>query len=342
VQAYDLYLRGLSLWQQRTETSLFSAIDDFKKAIARDPKFAQAYAGLALAYAVIPEYSVRIGFSEALEQCRLAAEHALALDPGSADAYAALGNVESAYNRQLELGIAMLDRAIALQPSFATAYQWRGQVLANIGQFNEGLQSLQRARELDPRSLVVAYALAYTYYQMGRYDEAIAACKPVLSYAPDNVLCPETMGMVYLAQGKNDLARSYFERWSKLRGGAGARDIADLFDVLQGHAGRKALVRRLASTPVRAWYQKGSGYLFTDYEIPVLLVRLGDKDAALRFLAADASRFIGFDAILADPHLDTIRCDPRFKAIMSTRGWHDGRAAKLCGRGAPVHTGNTP
>ena len=221
VQAYDLYLRGLSLWQQRTETSLFSAIDDFKKAIARDPKFAQAYAGLALAYAVIPEYSVRIGFSEALEQCRLAAEHALALDPGSADAYAALGNVETAYNRQLELGIAMLDRAIALQPSFATAYQWRGQVLANIGQFNEGLRSLQRARELDPRSLVVAYALAYTYYQMGRYDEAIAACKPVLSYAPDNVLCPETMGLVYLVQGKNDLARTYFERWSKLRGRSG-------------------------------------------------------------------------------------------------------------------------
>jgi hypothetical protein len=104
-----------------------------------------------------------------------------------------------------------------------------------------------------------------------------------------------------------------------------------LFEALEGRGDRKALAQRLAGTPFRAWFEDGSGYLFTDFEIPALLVLLGEPDAALHYLAgaAEVADF-DFDGILFDPQLDPIRCDPRFAAIMTRRGRHDVRADQVC------------
>ncbi len=144
LKAHDLYLRGLALWQVRRDEQLWAAINSFQQAIAADPEFAEAWGGLALCYAVIPDYTVRISDNDAYASAREAAERALVLDPTLAEAYAALGNIENT-DLHYETAIALLKRAIALKPSFATAHQWLGTTLMVTGKMR-GESRLARAR----------------------------------------------------------------------------------------------------------------------------------------------------------------------------------------------------
>jgi TolB-like protein/Tfp pilus assembly protein PilF len=330
LEAHDRYLRGLSLWQTREEGKLWSAVDEFQAAIARDPDYAQAYVGLSLVYAVMGGYTARLTDAEAYLRGRLAAEHALALDPTRAEAFTALGGLEQ-FNGHPAVGRALLQRAIALQPSYATAHQWLGLGLQSTGQLEEGLAALQRAHALDPRALIVANNLSVAYHALGRYEEALAACAPVLEYAPRSLVCPQNMGLSYLALGRRDEARRSFERWAELEGGGKQGEVERLFAALDGRGDRKAFAQRLAATPYKAYYDLQSGYLFTDYEIPTLLVLLGERELAIRYMVATGTeKGANFYVVMLGPLMDPIRCDPRVVAEFAAAGTHDRRAATVC------------
>src|SRR6185437_9225945 len=179
----DLYLRGIALWQQRRGDALWQAIDLFDQSTKADPKFAQGYAGQALVYSVLGDYSARISFVEAMARATDLAERALALDPSSPEAYAALGEVAT-YELRRPTADALLGHAIALRPSFATAYQWRGTLLISNGDLAGGLSLLERASALDPRSLVVGENHAFALRTLGRDAEAKALCMRILAFAP--------------------------------------------------------------------------------------------------------------------------------------------------------------
>ena len=149
--AYDLYLRGLALWQHRGEDALWQAAELFERAAAADPGFAQAYAGQALVYAILGEYSLRVSIDESDARARDFAERALALDHTLPEPYAAMGYVANTEMRRATAQ-ALLRQAIALRPSFATAHQWLGESLLSDGDFELGLTSLEKATALDPRS----------------------------------------------------------------------------------------------------------------------------------------------------------------------------------------------
>ncbi len=123
--AYDLYLHGLALWQARSEQGLLDAVEDFNRAIEIDPKFAKAYGGLAMAYGVLADYTTQISYEESYARSQDAGERALALDPTLPEAFAALGNVAVGGGRKAT-GLALLERAVSLSPSFASAQQWLG------------------------------------------------------------------------------------------------------------------------------------------------------------------------------------------------------------------------
>ena len=128
VQANDFYLRGLGLWQTRGEASLIAAVENFKNAIAVDPEFAEAYAGLALTYTILPDFSARIAYNDALDLARDNAEVSLTLNPALPETYVVLGYLADG-DRRRGTAQALYRRAIALRPSFATAYQWLGNSL---------------------------------------------------------------------------------------------------------------------------------------------------------------------------------------------------------------------
>jgi TolB-like protein/Tfp pilus assembly protein PilF len=328
LKAHDLYLRGLALWQVRRDDELWAAIDSLEQAIAADPGYAEAWGGLALCYSVIADYTVRITQADAFSKAREAAERALALDPTLAESYAALGNVESNAEHH-ETAVALLKRAIALKPSFATAHQWLGTTLMLTGEREESLASLERAAALDPRSLIVASNYASMLMIAGRNADAIAACEPTLAYAPGSFLCVQEIGPAYLLDGKRDLARRYYDQWAKNWGTGTDRQVAALFDALSGRGDVAAFARRLAATPDRSWNDPKSGDLLSDWDIPLMLVLLDQKELALEYIrTANGSANLAWSMLM--PALDPIRCDARFRDKVAKMKIRDLRAESLC------------
>jgi len=334
LEAHDHYLRGLALWQRRREAELWQAVDEFERAIAIDPAYAPAYAGLALTYGVIADYSGRISIADATHRSTNAAVMALALDPSLPEPYAALGSVAT-YERRLPAALALYQRAIALRPSFATAYQWLGTATMGGGDPVAGLASLERASILDPRSLVVAENHAFVLTTLGRYAEARAVCEPIIVLAPDYLSCQTRVGFAELLRGRPEEARPFLVRAAELSDPSALPLVGELVDALEGRGNRQALAARLAAFPFRSHLEQGSGNIFSESEIPGLLMLLGAPDRALDYLERNSSQQFGsLDWAMMLPALDPIRCDPRFQAVQKRLSINDLRAAKQCGKPA--------
>ena len=183
IDAYEHYLKGMSLWHLRTAESLTLSIDEFDKAIELDPRFAKAHAGLALAWSVIPGYVLLDG-DEARDKGADAANKALSLDSNNVEALSALAHVRS-YKFRYQEASELFSKAISLNPSFATAHQWYGNMLGFMGDPDAGVISLQKAWSLDPRSRIIGSNLAVTFNYLGRHDDAINQLEQVRSFAPD-------------------------------------------------------------------------------------------------------------------------------------------------------------
>ena len=334
LEAHDHYLRGLALWQRRREAELWQAIEEFESAIAADPTYASAHGGLALGYAVIADYSSRISIAEATYRSTNAAEMALALDPSLPEPYAALGSVAT-YERRRPTARALYQRAIALRPSFATAYQWLGTSTMGDGDPVAGLASLERASTLDPRSLVVAENRAYVLTTLGRYAEARAVCEPIMVLAPDYYGCQIRTGFAELLRGRPEEARPFLVRAAEINDPSALPLVGELIDALNGRGNRQSLAARLAAFPFRSHLEPDSGNIFSDSEIPGLLMLLGAPDAAIDYLERNSSEpFASLDWAMMLPALDPIRCGLRFRAVQKKLSINDLRAAKQCGKPA--------
>src|SRR5207244_312264 len=170
--AYELYHKGRSLWEKRSGDNIPKAIAFYEQAIARDPNYALAYAGLAQAYILLPFYSGADRF-DAYLKAKDAALKALRLDSNLAEAHAALGKV--LFFSEIDLAGAMREykRAIELAPNDATAHHWLGNdTLAALGPFEEAIAEGKRSVELDPLSILINVDLGETFYYARRYDEA--------------------------------------------------------------------------------------------------------------------------------------------------------------------------
>ena len=330
IEAHDHYLRGLALWQRRREAELWQAVDEFQRSVAADPGYADAHAGLALAYGVIADYSGRISYSDAMDRATNAAEMALALDPSLPEPYAALGSVAT-YERRRPTASALFRRAIALRPSFATAHQWLGTALMAGGDPVAGLAELERATALDPRSLVVAENHAFTLIALGRYEDVRSACERALELEPDYFNCLLRSGMAELLGGRPDEARPFLVRAAQVSNPSAIPLVNELVDTLDGRGDRQALASRLAAFPVRSYLESGSGNIFSDAEIPGLLMLLGAPDMALGYVERHSSEPFGaLDWAVMSAVLDPIRCEPRFQEAAKKLAITDLRAATLC------------
>jgi adenylate cyclase len=328
--AYDLYLRGIALWQTRRGDALWQALDLFDKAAAADPEFAQAYAGQSLVYAVISDYSGRITAAESFARATDLATRAMALDPTLPEPYAALGSVAAAELRRATAD-ALLRRAIALRPSFATAYQWRGTLLMSSGKLADGLASLERATSLDPRSLVVANNHSEILLTLGRYADAKARCVPVLEYAPNYVGCLDNISRADLLLGDFEAARQTLERLAAADNPSANGQGRELMEALAGRGDRHALALRYSALPTNSALDPTSGNAFSGYEIPVVLMLLGERELTISYLERLAGQLGSHaDWAVMMPIMDSIRCDPRFVAIIQRLKTTDPYAAKVC------------
>jgi TolB-like protein/Tfp pilus assembly protein PilF len=330
LEAYDLYLQGLALWQARGESNMRNADALFRAALELDPGLARGWAGLGLVHAVLPEWTTApADVSAAI--ARDAAERALALDRDLPEPFIVL-----AYLAQTELRFqtsqALYERALVLAPSHATGHQWFGFMLSNLGEFEQAIRIGRRAVELDPRSLIVRTELANTYYTAGRFDEERALCERLLAEAPDWTLCHLLHFNRAFATGDRDGMRAVLITLGQARGGEALPLAQEMAEALAGIQETDVLAARVVG--LRDGFLDPSSPLALDDHSTVLwLAATGHPDHALVRLARHAATHPWYvRGYLAGGRLDVLRCQPGFADILRTVQLPPDANGSVCGR----------
>lgn len=181
-EAHDLYLKGRFFWNKRTVEAFGRAQAEFEKAIAKDPSYALAWAGLADTIAIRLDYDTVRGV-DLLPQAREKARRALEIDPRLAEGHAALGNI-AWHDFDWATGESELRRAIELRPDYATAHQWLAELLAETGRFDEARAEIGRAIAADPTALIVNACAGNIELWAGRFDAALEKYARTLDLDP--------------------------------------------------------------------------------------------------------------------------------------------------------------
>ena len=181
--AHDLYLRGRYFWNRRSAAGFSQALNYFQESIAKDPNYAPAYAGVADTYAMMSNWGFA-AHADAMAKARAAAVRAIELDPQLAEAHNALAVIAEDYDYDWRTAAKEFQRAIQLNPNYATAHQWYGMCLAYQGRFTEALGESDRARALDPLSAIVNADRAVILNFARQYSRAIDSFLAVLEIEP--------------------------------------------------------------------------------------------------------------------------------------------------------------
>lgn len=318
VEAYDSFLRGRYFWNRRGAANLRRALAYFEQSIAKDPRFARAYAGMAITYALIPEYSDSAP-ADALTRARAAAMRALALDSTLAEAHAALG-LAALHTWEFQTAETEYKKAIALDPTYPTGHQWYGELLAFTARPDSSLAELQRAQSLDPLAPIPHDALGYSLGLAGRYGEALEQIARAEELAPDVGLTRELLGDTYLNMGQTGKAVSELEAAARM-------NSETLFTQgklchAYGIAGRTADARRLLKV-----IEAREGERESRVPLTVCQIGLGDRAAALDAMdAAIKNREISLTtsySLLLDRIWDPLRSDPRWNGVLRSAGFGD-------------------
>ena len=308
-RAHDFYLRGLTLLAAR---SVAEAIDAFQRAVAIDPNYAQAWAALAEAEALLPEY--QLGEVQAANARSLAAaQRALALDPDNSLAYVTQGMV---YTNQMRWADAdrAFRRALVLAPGDAEAMDQYAQFLFGVGQLEAGLAEIERALQRDPLSGVGGAVRAENLLAFHRNDEALAQIEGTLATHPDNLLAHRVASLIYIALQHYPQAEAQM-RWIGENLGNGSVAGPLLVRGIADPSLRARAVQELEISPALAGIRRDA------IVHALFLARLGERERALALLEGFA--FNGDSTtpeLLWGPSFDPIRNDPRFKAVLKKVG----------------------
>src|SRR6266446_3984559 len=309
--AYELYHKGRSLWERRSGDNIPKAIAFYEQAIARDPNYALAYAGLAQAYILVPFYTGADRL-DAYLKAKEAALKALRLDPNLAEAHAALGKV--LFFSEIDLAGAMREykRAIELEPNDATAHHWFGNdSLAALGQFEEAIAEGKRSVELDPLSVVINVDLGETFYYARRYDEAARQMRKALEIDPTSFYAHYNLGIVLQLMGDLSGAIAEYEKAKQLGDNPLVSALCASAKALAGD--KNAALRMLSDFDELSRHREVVGYCRA-----LLYLSLNNKDEALRWLEQGFKERDGSNIswIKVDPLLDSLHGDPRFEALV--------------------------
>lgn len=311
--AYELYLRGRYEWSQRTQAGIWNAIEAFREAVAADPNFALAYAGLADAYRLLPDYG-NVSGPEALGLSEAAARRAIELDDTLAEAHAALAAsiVETHHDRVT--AAREYRRAIELNPNEVTALRWYGLHLAGDGDFDTALAYVERARALDPLSHVAIGSVGTVHYFARRSEDAVQAFQDALSLRPNWATGHAVLGRVYLLAGRVEEAIKELERAVALSDDE-ANDralLATAYAVDGRRDEARMIVVELEGEQNRFLPTAGIAGVYT---------ALGEYELAIEWLhrALELSD-TGLKYLKVDPRFDALRSDPEFTRILERVG----------------------
>jgi tetratricopeptide (TPR) repeat protein len=312
-EAHEDCLRGRFYLAKRRPAEVKRAVSYFEKSIARDPEYARAYAGLADSYSVMHAYNLTPQ-SESIRHARAAALKAVELDDGLAEAHTSLGLIAQIYDWDWQRAELAYRRAIQLDPNYATAHHWYAELLAYQGRFDEAFAAIERARQLDPLSLIIATDRGEILYLARDYERAIAQVRGVLEMEP------------------NFLQAHYILVFSLVEKGLFAEAVADLeqwrvSDETPWSLMMEAYVQGRSGQGVQARHALRKLELLRQRRpmdpAPLLLahVGLGNTEAAFALLEeAYAEHSTALPSLKVNPIYDPMRDDGRFDRMLRRIG----------------------
>jgi TolB-like protein/Flp pilus assembly protein TadD len=309
-QAYEAYLKGRFLWNRRTLQALQRSIRYFEKAIERQPEYAAAHAGLADVYLTLQDDG-HLPSPEATSRAHAAATEALRIDDGLADAHTSLAH---SYFHQFDWPAAesAFHRALALNPSCATAHFYYANLLLAVGRTGEAIDRAETAHSLDPVSLAAECNVASILFHAGHYPESIEHSRRVIEMDPDFARAQENLGRAYEQIG--DVGRALTAlRKAAATSGRSPRDLASLahgYAVAGKPKQARELLKELRLVAKRKYV---SAYCFA-----VIHCGLGEKDEAFAWLSrAHEEHSSEMPFLKVNPRLAPLRPDPRFRALLT-------------------------
>ena len=290
-------------------------MDYFQRSIAIDPSYARAYAGLADTFALMSSWSY-VPQDEAIPKARAAALRALQLDDGLAEAHTSLALIAENYDYDWQTAEKEYRRAIQLDPQYATAHQWYAEYLSFQGHFPEALEESERARQIDPLSLIIATDHAAILYFARQYDRAIEQFREVLAMEP-NFGRAHMVVYAYVEKGMFPEALAETAKWRRSDGSP----VWELEAYVYGRWGKQQQMERAL-----AQWKRGSpdSAALSRFVLLQVYVATGRKEDALAFIEKSYREHSNLVTTLkVEPALDPLRGDPRFQELLRRVGLAD-------------------
>jgi TolB-like protein/DNA-binding winged helix-turn-helix (wHTH) protein/Tfp pilus assembly protein PilF len=308
-EAYDLYLRGRYFWNKRTYEDFKQAAEYFQQAIAKDPNYARAYAGLADTFGLISVWHWGPP-NELMPKARNAAIKALELDENLAEAHTSLALIAENYDYDWPTAEKEFRRAIQLDPGYSTAHQWYAECLSFQGRFDEALAESEHARQLDPLSLIIATDHGVILYFSRQYDRAISQFRSVLDMDPQFDRA-KTIINAYVEEGR------FAQALEEVKRGLPPDDslwTSATKAYVYGRWGQTAQAERELAKLKRISRDPDSWYFAWAY------VGTGRKDQAIAALQKAYAERSNVVTLKVEPAFDPLRSDPRFQDLLHRLG----------------------
>jgi len=313
-EAYESYLKGRYFWNKRTSDGLKVALAYFNQAIEEDPKYAQAYSGLADTYALLGDWQYAVMTpKQALPKAKAAAIKALELDSALGEAHNSLAFVLDGFDWDLDSGGNEFRRAIELNPGYATAHHWYAWHLSLLGRYDEAIAEMRKAENLDPLSLIINADLAELLVLAHSYDESIRQSRKTIEMDPNFALAHNQLAQAYLQKHLLDEAVAELQKAVQLSGGS-PTCIANLARAYVVSGKRSEAVKLLSDLKKRS----NPGYSHAS-EIAMIYASLGDTDQAMNWLEKGYEERFN-PGVLLRPGFDPLRSDSRFQNLVHRIG----------------------
>jgi serine/threonine protein kinase/tetratricopeptide (TPR) repeat protein len=309
-EAYQLYLKGRYHWNKRTEDGLRRGVQFFREAIESDPSFAMAYAGMADCFITMAT-NIPLPPRETMPKAKAAAMRAIELDGDLAEAWASLGAVRWWFDWDWEGAEEAYRKAIALNPNYATAHDGYAMLLSARGRFDEAVEQISKASDLDPLSLIIAVHAGWPFYFARDFESAIRRFRKALELDENFIPAHGWLGMALGQQHRYAEALDAFARALEV-------DRIPILTTMLAHthaiAGHRDAALKLLDDLVTTARER----YISPYDIAVIHAGLGDHAAAIAHLqAAYADRSPWMVFLPVDPRLDSLRGEPAFGEILA-------------------------
>lgn len=310
LEAYRLYLKGRNAWNKRTADELQQGIDFFNQAIAIDPNYAAAYAGLADCYNMLVVYG-RLQPKEGFPKAKEAAMKALDIDENQAEAHSSLAFIKFRWDWDRAGTEREFQTAIKMKPGYAPAHQWYSSYLVAVERFDEAIAEAKRTEELEPLSFVASSHLGWIYYLSGKNDEAVEQCKKIVDLDPSSFPARRYLGLAYEGKGKYNEAIQEFQTGVKISG-------SPLMLALLGHAYAASGKRAEAKQVLNELEQLQSQRYVSPYTVAAIYAGLKDEEQAFNWLEkAVAERDIWLMNLKVDPVFAKLRSNRKFTDLLA-------------------------